>query len=105
MGLKDFIVRTIKDIVDGTIELQKYSKELAQEGIHFSAGCLSRTPGKDLNPISFDIAVTGSEEAGISGGGGIKVVGFQVGGKGSVQETNSRTSRICFEIPLKLPMK
>jgi hypothetical protein len=53
--------------------------------------------------IDFDVAVTSSSSASGNVGGGINVAGFELGGKGEVNDGNENVSRIKFQIPVRLP--
>ena len=53
--------------------------------------------------MKFDVAVTASTKSEGGGGGGIKVLAFDLSGKISRSAENSTVSRISFSIPLLLP--
>ncbi len=49
------------------------------------------------------MAVTVSEESGLSGG--ISVLGLGLGVKGATSDTSSSVSRIRFRVPVALPIR
>jgi len=55
---------------------------------------------RNYTVVEFDIAISSSE--GLSGGGGVKVVGFfDAGAKG--EQSSGTTSRVRFSVPILLP--
>ena len=58
-----------------------------------------------MKPISFDVAITVSEEKEKAGGGKIGVVslGFGVGGEAKTNRANSSVSRVKFDVLMALP--
>lgn len=93
MNLKDFINRTLLDIVEGVAE--------AQSSLGQAKGSISPAQGPH-NPyqnIDFDLAVEGDE----TGGPAISVV--RSGMADIPRGHRSDVSRIQFTVPVRLPTK
>lgn len=56
-----------------------------------------------IKDVSFDIAVTASDEQSAEAGAGIKVWGARLGADGKVSSENSTVSRVQFSVPIVLP--
>lgn len=110
MELKEFIVGALTDITNAIKECQK---NIDNGAIFAPTNATSdnfvATDKGDLavSEISFDVAVTAATENtdGISGGGGINVLGMNFGAKGNNENKISEgyTSRIKFSIPIVFP--
>lgn len=110
MELKEFIVGALKDITDAIKECQLNVDNGAIFALtNVNAGNKINTPTSELvvSEIEFDVAVTAATENtdGISGGGGINVMGISFGAKGNNEDKISEgyTSRIKFSIPIVFP--
>ncbi|MBD5209433.1 MAG: hypothetical protein HDS80_05770 [Bacteroidales bacterium] len=110
MELKEFVVSALRDITDAVKECQ----ESIGNGAIFAptntkASNIINSKNGDLavSEISFDVAVTASSQStdGLSGKGGINVMGFSLGAKGENENkaTEASTSRIRFSIPVVYP--
>lgn len=98
MELQEFISSSLSEILMGVSEAIKNTKE--------NSGKINPSSGKSdqFNQlVKFDIAVTVSGKSGTEGGGGIKVVGLNLGGQMSEQQENRSVSRIQFAIPITPP--
>jgi len=115
MKLQEFVAETLKEIIAGVKEGQKYA---ASEGASVSTFMEPRhTEGKtevrytaqltnaNIELIEFDVAVTSTEGSATEAGAGIFVAAFGLGAKGKSDESSSSISRIKFSIPLGLPMQ
>ncbi len=88
MELKEFISETLKQINDGIVEGSEYSRTKGGKGLN----------SKNIK-ISFDVAVTTSNEGLKEGGAKITVASvFSVGGGASNKDTSTFHNRIQFEI-------
>ncbi|MEK6686370.1 MAG: hypothetical protein AABY99_08265 [Pseudomonadota bacterium] len=111
MKLKDFVAETLKEIVDGVVEAQKYYKE--KGGSINSSSITFRTDhglqiwnsenGQPVQQIEFDVAVTTTEGTETKGGIGVFVGPVGLGSQGKSDATNSSSSRIKFSVPILLP--
>ena len=110
MKLKEFIINALTDITSAIKDCQQD----VENGAIFAptntkADNRINTPNGDLSvsEINFDVAVTVSSENsdGVSGGGGINVLGVTFGAKGSSEDkvVEATASRIKFSIPLVYP--
>lgn len=94
MDIKEFVSDTLKQIIDGVVEAQKYAKEKDAVVV----------PYHDYQKnVSFDVAVTVDESKEKEGKAGITV--WSIGGSvsGKTESSSSTVSRIKFEIPIELP--
>lgn len=110
MELKEFIINALTDITGAIKECQQNvdngaifapTNTEAENRINTPNGYLS------VSEIAFDVAVSASKENsdGVSGGGGINVLGVNFGAKGSTEDkvVEATASRIKFSIPLVYP--
>ena len=110
--LKDFIAESLKQIIQGVEEAQKFAKvhnsKINPKDIFLSgenAIVTSRDEPPKIIYIDFDIAVTTGEIKGKEGGIGIFASAIQLGIKGQSGEEKSNVSRLKFSIPLLLPVQ
>lgn len=110
MELKEFIINALTDITEAIKDCQQN----VDNGAIFAptntkADNRINTPNGELSvsEINFDVAVTVSSENsdGVSGGGGINVLGVNFGAKGSAEDkiVEATASRIKFAIPVVYP--
>lgn len=114
MELKEFVSETIKQIIDGVIEAQKYAKDkeaqvnpshlqpvsVKKEGTVFKDNLGSRF----AQTIEFDVAITAVDSSKLGAGAGLSVASlFKAGVNGETSENNSTANRIKFELPVILP--
>ncbi len=103
MELEKFISETLSEIQKGVDSAIKKTSD--------DNGAINPSFGgeKDLEElvqeVKFDIAVTTTEEASVSAGGGIKVVGLKLGADGQDITKSSNVSRIQFSVPLIPPVQ
>lgn len=110
MELKEFIVNALTDITEAIKDCQK---SVNNGAIFAPTNTKSdnriNTPNGELSvsEIEFDVAVTVSSENsdGVSGGGGINVLGVSFGVKGNTEDKmiEATVSHIKFSIPLVYP--
>ena len=111
--LKDFITESLKQMIIGVEEAQKFAKEhnskINPKDIFFQHGMDARVSSVEqsqkIQMIDFDVAVTTGENAGKEGGIGIFASPIQIGIKGHSGEEISNVSRLKFSIPLLLPVQ
>ncbi len=114
MELDKFISETLKKIIDGINEAQKYAEtkgaKITGENIHLnprSKGNITTyfdDKGHELiENISFDIAVTTKESGLAEGKVGIFVGQLGIGTKGQIENESNSINRIQFSVPLYLP--
>lgn len=105
MDLKEFTTQTLVQIVEGVNEV---NRQLGQIGgfvpnvnIMNSRRYISGTQ-EDVVDVEFDVAITATESDGKSGGAGIKVVAFNLGGNVESKIENQTISRVKYTLPLVL---
>lgn len=108
MELKDFIKTAITYITNAVSELQADldNGAIVNPTLPAPVGNETLTVENEIRPIeqlSFDVAVTASEEAGIDGQAkaGISIFGAKIGSATSAKTENA--SRISFTIPVVFP--
>lgn len=108
MDLKEFIKTAITDITDAVNELQAELDNGAIVNPTLPNPIAQKTlivddKIKPIEQLSFDVAVTASEEAGIDGQAkaGISIFGAKLGSATSAKTEN--VSRISFIIPVVFP--
>lgn len=109
-SLEDFVAESIKQIINGVKEAQKYAKTC---GAGVAEGSVIRelAPGgqediihySEQKEIRFDIAVTTGGEKQTEGGIGIFVGPVGLGSKGKSQETIQAINKIQFEVSINFP--
>src|SRR5665648_300118 len=114
MELKEFVSKTIVDIIDGVVNAQEYAESNGaiinplfyhpQSGVKAVANADSYEYRK-IDDINFDLVVTESASDKAKGGGGITSPIITVGATGEITSDNSSTSRIKFSISISLPVK
>jgi hypothetical protein len=104
MELEEFVKNSIVQIMKGI--------QSAQEDWNFKCsgyGVISPAwDGPDdfihrIQEVKFDVAVTAATKLEGGGGGGIKVVAFDISGKISHTAENNTVSRISFSVPILPP--
>lgn len=97
MNLEEFITKTLVDIKKG---LRSANEALVEEGkeLGVNASATFQIGSDKCEVISFDIAVTSSEEKGREGNGQIKVMSLGVGGNVNKTEIQQSVSRIKFNV-------
>jgi hypothetical protein len=86
MELEEFVKKTLTDIVCGVKAANKEMGGTANERFDLKPG----------DPISFDVAVTVTEESAKSGSAGIKVYPISLGGGKESSKLNENVTRIKF---------
>jgi hypothetical protein len=113
MELKEFITKTLTEIIDGVSDAQKYAET---KGAKVNPGKLALLKAGTSQPtfsdsrhenfvqiIDFDIAVVASDNTKDKAGIGVFAGAFGIGGQMQNEENNSNNSRIKFSIPIFLP--
>lgn len=118
MELKDFVARSLTDIIKGVSEaqaaIQTPRKDLGGQ-VNPRIDSTSRREIKGrletqdnyqpVQMVEFDIAVTVSEGSGEEGKGGIRVLSIiDVGGKIDSKRENVTVSRMKFSVPVSFPI-
>ncbi len=116
MELKDFVAQAIVQITEGVIEAQTTlhatgardnarMRQLHPQGErkYASVGWAEGESGNPVLMVSFDVAVTASEETKTKGGIGVVTGILTLGSTGATDKGNSSASRIAFQVPLLLP--
>lgn len=105
MELKEFVAETLVAIQEGVRAAIQRTRELNTSGVINPVWGTSRDIGSgDVKEVKFDIAVTVSDKSAGKVGGGIKVIGLNIGGDQSRAEERSHVSRIQFSIPIIHPV-
>lgn len=94
--IKDTLISIKNGIHDANIEFAK--QEGKKLGENFSALFVMSTRDKGQDYITFDVAVTASQESKKSGGGGIKIAIASLGGEVGDIKSQEHISRIKFHI-------
>ena len=111
MKLQEFVSETLKEIIAGVKESQKYaesegawvSPRMFTRGDKTSIRYLADKDHANIEQIEFDVAVTSTEGSATEAGAGIFVAAIGLGAKGKSDASSSSVSRIKFSIPLGLP--
>jgi hypothetical protein len=111
MDPKEFVSKTLSQIIDGIKEVQANQlgenesesggQRIGQVNPPISGprqGMITRS-GEQVEFVEFDMAVTAEETA--SAGAGVKVIGFSVGG--DLGEKSGTVSRVKFRVPVEWP--
>ncbi len=109
-SLKDFVSQTLRDILHGVIDVQKYTniwKNIAPWGfgaIEYSSdsGVVRKGPFT-VTVVKFDVAVTAEITEAAKAGGGLKIAVFDFGVHGEMGNKNVATNRIQSGVPVSLP--
>jgi len=110
MDIKEFVSRTLAEIVDGVKEAQAGDDGMLVNAA-ISHGEARGEPGGHLfqgqfgtfTRIDFDLAVTVEAKDTKEGGGKLSVVGIGVGGKAGRENAVTSVSRVAFSVPVQLP--
>jgi len=94
MEVKDFVSETLKQIINGVADTQKYAKEKNAVVAPYHS-CQEK--------VDFDIAVTVVEGKETGGKAGISVWSIGAGVSGKSESSNTTVSRIKFSIACDLP--
>ena len=113
MKLREFVSETLKEIIAGVKEAQKYaeserawvSPRLQTSGGKTSVRYVVYGTACPIEQIEFDVAVTSTEGAATEAGVGVFVAAIGLGAKGKSDASNSSVSRIRFSVPLGLPIQ
>jgi len=107
MELKEFIQKSLTEIIDGVVEAQSYAKgkgaKINPANINSTASKYWSDDGVEGRDIEFDVAVVVNESTEGKVNAGINVWGVGVGGQKSKEMENSTSSRIKFSILVLLP--
>ena len=105
MELKDFVSKTLTDIVSGVEAAQSQLGNgisvATSDGFRFEKlpqNVLQDHGGRLYSVVEFDVAVTTTDA--VTGGGGINVLAFTAGGK--VEGKAETASRLQFAVTLQL---
>lgn len=111
MNVKDFIEKTLTQVVEGVNNAKSNIKDsgavISSKNVRpLREGTTYNTSTGDLvNLVEFDIAVTINEKDTDGVNAGIKVVGLSLGGGLEKEIQNQTVSRIKFSVPLTFPSK
>jgi hypothetical protein len=107
MELKEFIQKSIIEIIDGVTGAQNYAKDKGARvnPVNIASGNTKVWDSNGLigQSVEFDVAVIVNESSEGKINAGINVWGIGAGGQQSNGQENSTTSRIKFSIPLFSP--
>jgi hypothetical protein len=110
VSLKDFVSQTLRDILDGVMDVQKdanLGKHIAPWGIGSveypsESGAVRKGPFT-ATVVKFDVAVTAELTDSAKAGSGLKIAVFDFGVQGEIGSKNVATNRIQFSVPVSLP--
>lgn len=97
MELKNFISKTLIEIIDGIKDAQSHAIE--NQAVIAPQVVVTRK----VNTIKFNVAVTTVDGSNAEGGAGIFVGPITIGGRVETGQSSEATSRIEFEIPMYYP--
>lgn len=101
MELKEFVKNSLLDVMHAVREAQQEWQAVGHKG---AINPVWSTVDKDsFRDINFDVAVTAEDKSAGKIGGGIKVVGLNVGGETTDTVSSSSVSRIQFRVPIVPP--
>jgi len=111
MLLQQFISKTLKDIIDGITDAQKYASEKGAEinptiespNADNKRILYNYSQGLVVSEIEFDVAVTTSDEKKTQGGISVFAGAINLGSRGQSEAQNTSVSRIKFSIPIQFP--
>ena len=113
MKLDEFISETIKSIIKGVSESQKYASEngaIVNPNVSYKdidntmvSYLKDRDGASKVYNIDFDISVVTSENKEKEGGASINVYSLKAGGGVSKKENNENISKINFSVNIVLP--
>ena len=113
MDLKDFITKTISDIIDGVNDSKSIatSKNCIINPVFFGSDKASKdvvsrhtiNGRQTVTSIDFDVALTVSNTSELGLDGGVTIPMLKVGSKGSVADKYENVSRVKFSINIVLP--
>ncbi len=109
-SLKDFVSQTLRDILDGVLDVQKdthIGKYIAPWGLGAieypsDSGAVRKGPFT-ATVVKFDVAVIAEFTEAAKAGGGLKIAVFDLGVHGEIGNKNVATNRIQFSVPVSLP--
>ena len=105
MELKEFISHTLFEIQEGVQDAIAKARDADTRGVINPAWEAGGGAGsRHIREVSFDIAVTVSEQSSDRAGGGIKVMGIGVGSELAGSTESSHVSRIQFNVPVIPPV-
>lgn len=105
MNVEEFLKEALTSIVRGITAAQQDEEVGSMVGrkpsrVPDGSGINYDGLGNCISIVTFDLATTVDDKA--SGGGGIKVVGFNAGGQ--IEQQKTTVSRISFSIPVGVPV-
>lgn len=99
MKLEEFVAETIRQVVAGV--------KLAQESVRGNDGIVNpaagSSPSGGRQMITFDVALSTTEDREAKGGIGVFVGAFGLGTAGRSEASTASISRIQFTVPVELP--
>jgi hypothetical protein len=112
MDLKEFVAASLTQIADGI----KMAQDATKSSGAWISPVTSLTPGgpemsrittpegrRYVHEVSFDVAITVSDEQKAGAGAGITIFGAKVGADGGVTYQNAAVSRVQFSVPIMWP--
>ena len=104
MELREFVRETLTAILAGIREAQDVVNPFeGRQGV-VNPGWNDTSDMPDhVQSVSFDVAVTASDQSTMGGKGGIKVWAAEIGGQMANQTENSTISRVSFSVPILPP--
>ena len=104
MELQEFIKETLVQIINGVKDAQEETKDTIAKIVPFSGAFDHVKQGfGSTRLITFDVAVTATEEKTKKAGIGIMVAPLNLGVGGKKETQNAVVSRIKFDVPVSLP--
>ena len=109
MKLKDFVAETLKEILDGVVEVQEhYEKHGGSVNANYqykSDALLTSATQQPAQMVEFDVLVTTHEGTESKAGIGVFMAAVHAGAAGKSDHSTASSSRIRFSVPIILPSK
>lgn len=96
MELKEFVTKTLVEIIEGVTEAQSKAKD--------APGGVVPTKADPIERVAFDVALTTSKSKESKGGIGVFLGGAGIGGQKQAAGEAKSFSRIKFSVPILLPV-
>jgi hypothetical protein len=105
MELKEFITKTLLDIISGVKEAQKET-EFDTISPSIARGGNEHTPETSkIQPINFEVSIKVDEQTSGQAKLNVGINWFGAGAKGEISKSEGHDATLKFRIPVRLPVK
>lgn len=106
MELKEFIKRSVLDVMEATLEAQtEWEARTGNKGFINPAWDGTEHLHEHVQEIDFDVAVTAGSTTAGKANAGIKVFSLDLGASGEIRDEGSTVSRLRFKMPIVPPVQ